>query len=1114
VRYPVPLLPLLAAALFASPPAPADEVILREEPLEIPTYEVGPPEAHPIFYDGRAYQGAQGPVYPYPLLDALSTVKTPRAWRAVRLENRFVEVLVLPEIGGRIFAFRDKTNGYDCFYRQHVIKPALIGMAGAWISGGVEWNVFHHHRVTSFMTVEHALQANPDGSKTVWIGETERRHRMRWVIGLTLRPDSSALEATLRFFNRTPIEHSFLYFANPAVAVNDNYQAIFPPATVWATSHTKDAFVEWPVGRRAYKGVDYAGVDLSWIRNHPKPNSFFAWNDTDAWLAGYDHGRRAGVMHVADPRLVPGKKLWQWGTGPTGKMWERILTDADGPYAEIMVGAFSDNQPDYSWIRPAETKAFRQVWYPIRDLAAVRNATDDAAVGLAPQGAGVRLAFNATAPHAGARAILAVGDTRLFDRAIDIAPDRPFAVEIPLPAGVRPEDCRAVLATAAGRELVIGAPVARQDEPMPEPYRPPPPPAEIRTVESLYLAGSRLEQFYNPRIDPFPYYEEALRRDPDDIRVNTALGILYLKRLMPAEAEACLRRAVARTTGNQTKARDGAPQYYLGVALRAQGRDAEAGRAFAAAAWDSAFTGPAWQALAELACRRGDGADALEGLKRALAVNANNTRALALTAAVLRRAGALDEAAAIAAGALAVDPLDPWAANEAALVKARRKAPDAASALDALRARLRGDANAHLELACDYAAAAMWDEAIDVLGRLVPADPPEGEQAKAPPAADPLVFYHLAWLWERKGGAEKAARARRVAARLPWEGCFPFRAESAEALRAAIQADPKDARARLYLGNLLYDRQPEAAVAAWEAAVAIDPALAPAHRNLGFARLRRGDPAAAVAAYETALAAGRDDPLVLVELDDAHDLAGTPPEKRIAPLEANRATVLRKDRAIARLARLCVILGRFDEAISLLTGHHFHLWEGESGVYGLYVDARVARAEARLAAGKAAEALADLEAALVVPPGIEVWEEFGSGRARVRFAAGLAHRALGDDAKARDAFGQAAETKGSDAMAVYGARALSALGKEDEARKRLETVVDAARRRAAAEEGKEAGWSFEARLATRRRAADARYAAALALDALGKTDDARAELRKALALDNSHVGAWRLERGR
>ena len=1068
-------------------------VLLREEVVEIPTYTVGPPEAHPIFFDGRSYQGAKGPIYPYPLIDKLGTTREPRKYKAVRLENRYLEILVLPEIGGRIFAARDRTNGYDFFYRQHVIKPALIGMAGAWISGGVEWNVFHHHRVTSFMPVDYLLEERPDGAKTVWIGETELRHRMRWVLGMTLRPDRSFLEVTVRLFNRTPLPHAFLYFANPAVAVNDDYQVIFPPRTEWATSHAKDQFVEWPVGRREYKGVDYRGVDLSWIRNHPKPNSFFAWNYEDDFIAGYDHGRKAGVLHVADHRVVPGKKLWQWGTGPTGKMWEKILTDADGPYAEIMVGAYSDNQPDYSWMRPGEAKVFTQYWYPIRDLGGVKNATVEAAVNLESLRKGVvRLGFNATAAHPAAKAVLRSAGRVLLEREIAIAPDRPFSEEVVLPEGVREEDLRAALIAGDGRELVAYAPVKPRGEPMPEPYRPPPPPEKIGTVEELVLAGSRLEQFYDPFREARAYYEEALRRDPGDVRANTFLGILELKQGLFSEAAARFRRAIRRTTGNQTKARDGAPHYYLGVAFRALGKDAEAAEAFRWSSWDGAFHAPSWQALAELACRRGDGADALECLDRSLSVNALNPRARALQAAVLRRLGRTGEALRAVQAALALDPLDRFAGAERILASGAGGAGETA----ALAALLGDSPQPYLELACDYDAAGMIPEALWVLG--------------AVPTPDAMVHYHRGWLLERAGRREEAVGSYAMGSRAPWQGCFPSRWESAGALRAALRADPGDARARLYLGNLLYDHQPERAVEEWERAVRIDPALGPAHRNLGFAYLRRGDAEEAVAAYRAALAADRGDPLILLELDQAAEMAGVAPENRLRPLEENRATVLRKDRTVGRLARLYVILGRFDEALELLGGTHFHLWEGEAGMYGLYADARIYRGMARLEAGRAAEALQDFEAALEVPPNIEVWAEFAENHPRIHYFLGMTLRALGDEARGTAFLEKAAASGRAGPMAYYGGRALEALGRRGEAERVFASLVEWGRRRASSPKG---GEGFRAREEARRQWAEGHYAAGLGLRGLGREGEAKEEFRKAVRRDGGHVGAWRALRG-
>ena len=257
------------------PANPGGRAKAWEEKTFIPTYAVGPAEPNPIFYNGRAYQGAKGPVYPYPLLDRLSDRKEDRAYRALVLENPYVRIVVLPEIGGRIFEAVDKTNGYNFVYRQHVIKPALIGMLGAWISGGVEWNVPHHHRATTFMTVDSSYENNPDGSATIWVGEIELRNRTQWLVGLTLRPDSSAVEVTIRVFNRTPLPQSILCFANVAVHANENYQVLFPPTTEVATFHGKNQFSGWPVSHEIYNGQDYTrGVDVSWWKNHLTPTSF------------------------------------------------------------------------------------------------------------------------------------------------------------------------------------------------------------------------------------------------------------------------------------------------------------------------------------------------------------------------------------------------------------------------------------------------------------------------------------------------------------------------------------------------------------------------------------------------------------------------------------------------------------------------------------------------------------------------------------------------------------------------------------------------------------------------------------------------------------------------
>ncbi len=814
---------LLLSVLAFCLPAMGSGVQLYEQEITLPTYPLDEPEKCPIFYTGRVSQGAKGPIYPYPLLNRISDKRTDRTYKAVYLENEYLKICVLPEIGGRLFSGLDKTNGYNFFYQQHVIKPALIGMLGAWVSGGIEWNVPHHHRASTFMPVDYRLEERPDGSKTVWVGEVEPRHRMRWLVGLTLHPGKSYVEMTGRVLNRTPLAHSFLFWANVAVHANDEYQVIFPPATEYATHHNKDQFVSWPVAREIYGRQDYRkGVDISWWKNIPVPSSFFAWNYDDDFIAGYDHGVDAGVVSLADHHVAPGKKAWVWGKNDQAAMWDKILTDSDGPYIELMTGAYSDNQPDYSWCLPYDTKSTSFYWYPIRGIQGLKNANLNGAANLelSPDGT-LRFGFNTTQAHAAAKVTVHASGKKVYETNCDIAPDRPFAHKLRLRRGVKAEDVVIVLRDSADKELVRYQPAPKANAPMPQPAQKPLKPEEIQTVEELFLTGQWLEQFHNAAIDPNLYYEEALKRDPGDLRTNIQMGAQYIKKGLYEKAEACLRKAIERAAKNYTTPKDGEPYYYLGVALRYQDRRKEAYDAFGRAALSHPWFSASRLNMAELDALDGRYTLALERADQSLAVNAQNVKALSLKTSVLRRLGKKDEAIAAANSARALDPLDFRAASELRLLCG--DAPWAAE----FKALLRDDVRNYLELASDYASGGFYDDAIGVLTQA------------AEFSRYPMVYYDLGYYEECRGALDKAREYYDKAASMPEDYCFPYQLESIRVLESALTQRPKDAKGHYYLGNLLYDHQPEEAVRLWEKAVALDDSLAIAHRNLGFAHSRQ-----------------------------------------------------------------------------------------------------------------------------------------------------------------------------------------------------------------------------------------------------------------------------------
>jgi len=163
-------------------------VSVRRETVVLPTYEPQAPDRNPMFLEKRVYQGSSGRVYPLPFTDRIAERPTPHTWEAVFLENEFLRVMILPELGGRIHRATDKTNGYDFIYHQAVIKPALVGLAGPWISGGIEFNWPQHHRPSTFMPADVHIEPHADGAATVWLSEHDPMARMKGMHGVCLHP--------------------------------------------------------------------------------------------------------------------------------------------------------------------------------------------------------------------------------------------------------------------------------------------------------------------------------------------------------------------------------------------------------------------------------------------------------------------------------------------------------------------------------------------------------------------------------------------------------------------------------------------------------------------------------------------------------------------------------------------------------------------------------------------------------------------------------------------------------------------------------------------------------------------------------------------------------------
>jgi tetratricopeptide (TPR) repeat protein len=1010
-----------------------------EDQITIPTYPEQAPDKNPMFFEKRVYQGSSGKVYPNPITDRVSNQKSEKAYKAVFLENEYVHLMILPDIGGRIHIGQDKTNGYDFFYRQNVIKPALVGLLGPWISGGVEFNWPQHHRPSTYMPVQHTIEHNEDGSATIWLSEHDPMTRMKGMVGICLHPGKSYVEAKVRLYNRTPFVQTFLWWANVGIRVHDQYQAFFPPDVTYVADHAKRAISSFPIARNFYYGVDYRkGVDISWYKNIPVPTSYMVTESDYDFFGGYDYQKKAGVVHFANRLVAPGKKLWTWGNAEFGYAWDRNLTDADGPYIELMAGVFTDNQPDFSWLHPYETRTWSQFWYPIQQIGPAKNANRFAAVNLEPFDGKLRVGVCVTEPFERAKFLVTAGGKTVLEEISDLMPGRPYLREI----NSRSE-CSVRLLTSGGEEIIQYTPpkVRSTTSPLPEPATEPPPPKEIVSSDELYVTGLHLEQYRHATRYPEPYWEEALERDPLDSRCNTALGLLKLKRGQFCEAETHFRRAIERLTRRNPNPADGDAYYYLGLALQYQERLEEASAAFYKATWNYAWQSAAYYHLAEIDCRRLEFERALQHLELSLKTNSDNLNARNLRTTILRTLGATAPSADGASESQRLDPLDVWSRYEhetfCAEPTARGEVPESDVAQ-------RVQTQLKLDLAFDYAAAGFWNEARDLLSPYV----------SISGRVHPIALYLLGYCNDRLGNHSVAVANWADAANASPNYCFPARIEEMIVLQAALAENPSDARAHYYLGNLFYDKKRyEEAIREWESSVQIDPSFAIPWRNLGIAYFNvRKDADAALAAYENAFKANPADARLLCEADQLRKRTGASSSQRLSTLESHSHLVSQRDDLTVEFITLLNQTGRPEQAWEMLLARRFNPWEGgESLVSSQYVWAHILLGRSLLESGNPQKALAHFSAAREYPQNLGEGKHLLTRETHLDYFTGLALWQTGREDEARRCWTRAADDSPITWLSYYRAISLDALGRKEEAASLLNHMRDFAQKQMGAE---------------------------------------------------------------
>lgn len=1019
-----------------------DTPIVRcwEEDILLPTYETGEFEKNPIFLEKRVYQGSSGVVYPYPVIEKIADQPTQKSWHVVFIENQYIKVMIMPELGGRIQMAFDKVKQRHFVYFNQVIKPALVGLTGPWISGGIEFNWPQHHRPSTYLPTDFRLEEHADGSCTVWVNEVERMFRTKGMAGFTLYPDKAYIEIKAQLYNRTPFPQTFLWWANPAVAVNDDYQSVFPPDVNAVFDHGKRDVSSFPIATGVYYKMDYsAGVDISRYKNIPVPTSYMAIKSKYDFVGGYENDSQGGLLHVANHHVSPGKKQWTWGNGEFGKAWDRNLTEEDGPYIELMTGMYCDNQPDFTWLQPYEEKSFTQYFMPYQGVGVVKNATKDALINLEIQDQEVLIKVYTTGsfPHA-VLTLQQNGQTRLCEH-FDISPLAVKEFRLTLPGQIKAEELKLSLCSAEGRELVGYQADKPEIKPIPDPAKAAQEPKDIASMEQLYLTGLHLEQYRHATYNPADYYLEGLKREPGDVRCNNAMGLLLMRKGQFAKAEPYFRQAIATLTERNPNPYDGEPLYNLGWSLKMQGRYEEAYEQFFKACWNAAWQDAGYFNIAQIDLMQQHPETALENIERSLIRNWHNHKARALKAAILRKLNHTTEALAWIEDSLAIDAFNMGCRYEKYLLTQQE------TDLDELKTLMRNWNHGYIEYSLDYAEAGMWEEATSFL------------QLHEQEGGDiyPMVYYALGYYTRQSGQTEKAKAYYSKASQANPAYCFPNRIEEVVILESALAANPADAKASYYLGNFWYGaRQYEEAVKCWETSVQHDDSFPTVWRNLALAYYNKlGQTERALQVMEKAFALDQEDARVFMELDQLYKKLGVSHTQRLEKLKRHMSLTEKRDDVYLEYITLNNMLGNHLEAQQDLAQRKFHPWEGGEGkVPGQYLLAQTELAKSAIKAGKYQEAIDLLAATTEYPHNLGEGKLPGAQENDIDYYRGIAYQALGNQEKSEFYFRKASEGLSEPAPAIYyndqqpdkifyQGLAWEALGNPENARKRFNKLI-------------------------------------------------------------------------
>jgi tetratricopeptide (TPR) repeat protein len=957
--------------------------VVYESALELPTYLIKNENPNPVFHSqyGVAY------IYPYTLLDHIDQHPTPKKYHTLILENRYLRVTVIPDLGGRVYSVFDKVSQRDVFYKNNVIKFSPLAIRGAFFSGGIEFSFPVAHAPTTADRVNWALRQNTDGSASVSFGGIEHISRLRWMVTLTLFPDRCALAQDVVLSNPYFLPGRFHYWTNASLEADDQTEFIYPFRRVRSYEFAGSA--PWPYARLdlihhdpGLPGMEgtpkwpvehmHDPFNFRWQKNILTHISIFgrdvAWNFFGAW----QHSKNYGYIHYADHQDVAGMKLWSWGKAPIGVVNQSALTDDGSIYAETQCGAM-ETQLDFDFLTPFSMKSWREWWIPLRQIQGLTCASSEIGANIRLKPIDQENAYEFLVGVCPARSLnqvsieLSTPDEVLISDHCNLTPENPRMITHPIDSRkINDKPLRIVVRDSVGNYLLE---YTLDRETTNNKYE------HQKSVHFAHTDSDDYQQgFYYEKLDQrdlaIQSYLKAIKKSPNHPGAHFRLGLLYLRAVDFQKASVHFQTALANNMEDAN--------YYLALIEINQNRIDPALKYLDALPATSSLYAPAQVYQTGIKIRQQQFSDTIPVLKHIRGENINFSAIHTLLGIAYRKSGNTTNALDHLQTVIQIDPLNHIALRELAILTSKDEYRET------LKRLLNDDRQYILDLVCFYIDFGLLEDALQILDDF------------GCDYSYPMIGYLGYWVCKTLKQDNYAEKWLQQAINGKSDYVFPSRLEEIIALITALQQNPSDLKAKYYLGNFYYARQRyDEAIQLWEEAVSGMSNFDVLFRNLGWAIWKqKNNIPLAIEYFEHALSINPLNQDLYLHLDQLYKL-GDQSEKRQILLEKIKTLPNLREDVRKRSILMLVELGRHDEAIEIMHKEKFVPLEMDQTFHDVYVRAYLQRAEQYIRSGLVYKAIEDYQKALEYPINLGVGQPPDLNQAQIYYQLGLAYESIG-----------------------------------------------------------------------------------------------------------------------